>query len=104
MRQKPYSEQFKREAVQRLESSSRTIGEVARDLGVSGSALKQWRKTSRRALALEVGAAQTHAAELVSLLREVSAAQQATIAAQAETIRLLRERLGHQPASATACQ
>ncbi len=42
--QKPYPEEFKREAVELLRSSGRPLAQVARELGVSTESLRLWRK------------------------------------------------------------
>jgi transposase len=38
----PYPEEFRREAVQLARSSGKSVPQVARDLGVSGQALRDW--------------------------------------------------------------
>ena len=38
-----YSEEFKREAVQLMESSGKAIAELARDLGINDNNLYRWR-------------------------------------------------------------
>ena len=40
----PYSEQFRREAVQLLRRGDRSIPQLARDLGVSQQSLRNWSK------------------------------------------------------------
>src|SRR5215813_15482664 len=42
--QKTYTKEFKMEAVQLVQSSKKPIAQIARDLGISDSALHQWRK------------------------------------------------------------
>jgi transposase len=42
--QKPYPEEFKREAVELLRSSGRPLAQIARELGVSTESLRLWRK------------------------------------------------------------
>ena len=42
--QRPYPEEFKREAVELLRSSGRPLVQVARELGVSTESLRLWRK------------------------------------------------------------
>jgi transposase-like protein len=41
---KPYSEEFKREAVELLRTSGRPLAQIARELGVSAESLRFWRK------------------------------------------------------------
>src|SRR6266704_3003258 len=50
-RQKPYPEQFRREAVELLRSSGRPLAQIARELGVSTESLRLWRKQAE----IEVG-------------------------------------------------
>jgi transposase len=42
--QRPYPEEFKREAVELLRSSGRRLAQVASELGVSTESLRSWRK------------------------------------------------------------
>lgn len=42
--QKVYSKEFKEEAVQLVETSSKPIAQIARELGISDSAIHGWRK------------------------------------------------------------
>ena len=42
--QRPYPPEFRREAVRLLETSGRSIPQVAAELGVSGESLRLWRK------------------------------------------------------------
>lgn len=42
--QKPYPEEFKREAVGLLKTSGRPLAQIARELGVSTESLRLWRK------------------------------------------------------------
>ena len=41
---KPYTEQFKRDAVQLLISSGRPLSEVSGELGVTANSLREWKK------------------------------------------------------------
>ena len=41
---KPYTEQFKRDAVQLLISSGRSLSQVAGELGVTANSLRDWKK------------------------------------------------------------
>jgi transposase len=42
--QKPYPEEFRREAVELLRTSGRPLAQIARELGVSTESLRLWRK------------------------------------------------------------
>ncbi len=42
--QKPYPQEFKREAVELLRTSGRPLAQIARELGVSTESLRLWRK------------------------------------------------------------
>jgi transposase len=42
--QKVYTKEFKEEAVRLAETSGKTIAEIARELGISDSAIHGWRK------------------------------------------------------------
>jgi transposase len=39
---RPYPEEFRREAVQLARSSDKSVPEIAKDLGISGQALRDW--------------------------------------------------------------
>jgi transposase len=42
--QKTYTQEFKREAVRLVQTSGKSIAQVARELGISDSSIHQWRK------------------------------------------------------------
>jgi transposase len=42
--QKTYTQECKREAVRLVQSSGKSIAQVARELGISDSSIHQWRK------------------------------------------------------------
>ena len=42
--QKTYTQEFKREAVQLVQTSGKSIAQIARELGISDSSIHQWRK------------------------------------------------------------
>ena len=42
--QKTYTAEFKREAVQLAQTGGKSIAQVARELGISGTSIHQWRK------------------------------------------------------------
>ena len=45
--QRPYPEEFRREAVRLVEVSGRSIGEIAKELGVSTEGLRGWVKQAQ---------------------------------------------------------
>jgi transposase len=45
--QRPYPPEFRREAVRLLETSGRSIPQVAAELGVSGESLRNWLRQSQ---------------------------------------------------------
>jgi transposase len=45
--QRPYPPEFRREAVRLLETSGRSIPQVAAELGVSGESLRNWLKQAQ---------------------------------------------------------
>ncbi|MEU5029429.1 transposase, partial [Streptomyces milbemycinicus] len=61
---KRYSEEFKRDAIALARSSSKTITEVARDLGVSPESLRGWVRRDR------IDAGEGGAGDLTSAERE----------------------------------
>jgi transposase len=42
--QKSYTEEFRREAVRLMETSGKSVAQVARDLGINDNMLYRWRK------------------------------------------------------------
>jgi len=44
--QKVYTKEFKQEAVRLVETSGKSISQIARELGISDSAIHNWRKES----------------------------------------------------------
>ncbi|MFF4583719.1 transposase [Streptomyces sp. NPDC001373] len=46
---KRYSEEYKRDAIELVRSSGRTVTEVARELGISSESLRGWVKKARAA-------------------------------------------------------
>ena len=61
---KRYSPEFKRDAVELVRSSGRTVNEIARELGVSSEGLRGWVKQAR------IDAGQSVGGELTSAERE----------------------------------
>ena len=77
---KRYSEEFKRDAVALARSSSKTITEVARDLGVSPESLRGWVRRDRVDRGEDDSGALTSAErEEFTRLRRQNADQQKTI-------------------------
>jgi transposase len=72
-----YTEEFKREAVQLMESSGKPIAELARDLGINDNNLYRWRGLySSQAQASTNGSVAEMEAELKRLRREVEVLRQ----------------------------
>ncbi|MFE2060918.1 transposase [Streptomyces sp. NPDC059467] len=53
---KPYSEEHKRDAIELVRSSGRTVTEAARELGITSESLRGWSKKARAAQEAEAGA------------------------------------------------
>lgn len=74
-----YSPELRRRAIAEVIERDRTVGEVARDLGVgSPETVRNWVKQARRDAGLEQGPATEELAEIRKLRKEV-ADQQRTI-------------------------
>ena len=71
---KPYTEQFKRDAVQLLISSGRPLSEVAGELGVTANSLREWKKRFLAATNADlraVGGAGTGKLDAVAMAEEI---------------------------------
>lgn len=51
-----YSDEYKRDAIELVRSSGRTVTEVARELGISSESLRGWMKKARAAHEAKAGA------------------------------------------------
>ncbi|MFF3468629.1 transposase [Streptomyces sp. NPDC002619] len=51
-----YSDEYKRDAIELVRSSGRTVTEVARELGISSESLRGWVKKARATQEAEAGA------------------------------------------------
>lgn len=72
-----YTEAFKREAVQLVESSGKSVAEIARDLGINDNNLYRWRGVyGRQPQASVNGSVSEMEAELKRLRREVEVLRQ----------------------------
>jgi transposase len=74
--QRPYPEEFKREAVELLRTSSRPLAQIARELGVSTESLRLWREQTEVDAGERAGLTSDERAELRELRREVRVLRQ----------------------------
>jgi len=81
---KRYSDEYKRDAIELVRSSGRTVTEVARELGISSESLRGWVKKDRAAQETEPGAGPSGPGgdardEELKRLRKLTAEQAKTI-------------------------
>ncbi|MFD9374572.1 transposase [Streptomyces sp. NPDC059999] len=80
---KRYSDEYKRDAIELVRSSGRTVTEVARELGISSESLRGWVKKARAAQDNGSGPGVVRAAddrdEELKRLRKLTAEQAKTI-------------------------
>ena len=69
-RRKPYSEEFRQEAVKLVTEQGMAATQVARDLDISIDTLHRWLRVARASTAGQSSAAPTSTAELARLRRE----------------------------------
>ncbi|WP_329460641.1 transposase [Streptomyces sp. NBC_01497] len=78
-----YSDEYKRDAIELVRSSGRTVTEVARELGISSESLRGWAKKARAAQDNGSGPGVVRAAddrdEELKRLRKLTAEQAKTI-------------------------
>ncbi|WP_406510540.1 transposase [Streptomyces sp. NBC_00212] len=84
-RSKRYTEEFKRDAIALVDSTGRTVTEVARDLGVSPESLRSWYKQAR------ADRGEGRPGELTSEEHEELKRLRKLAAEQARTIEVLRK-------------
>ncbi|WP_078628729.1 transposase [Streptomyces sp. NRRL F-2664] len=92
-----YSDEYKRDAIEVVRSSDRTVTEVARELGVSPESLRGWVKKSREVRSAEARQGADARDEELRRLRKLAAEQAKTIEILKKSDRLLRE--GERPVS-----
>jgi transposase len=86
-----YSDEYKRDAIELVRSSGRTVTEVARELGISSESLRGWVKKARAAAqdagSVSAGQAGQNAADRDEELRRL----RKLTAEQAKTIEILKK-------------
>ena len=85
-----YSDEYKRDAIELVRSSGRTVTEVARELGISSESLRGWVKKARAAQdagSVSAGQAGQDAADRDEELRRL----RKLTAEQAKTIEILKK-------------
>ena len=84
-RSKRFTEEFKRDAISLVDSTGRTVTEVARDLGVSPESLRSWYKQA------QADRCEGRPGELTSEEREELKRLRRLAAEQTKTIEVLRK-------------
>lgn len=88
---KRYSEEYKRDAIELVRSSGRTVTEVARELGVSSESLRGWVKKARAAQDTGSGPGSVRAGRAADDRDEELKRLRKLTAEQAKTIEILRK-------------
>ncbi|MCX5115392.1 transposase, partial [Streptomyces sp. NBC_00378] len=90
---KRYSEEYKRDAIELVRSSGRTVTEVARELDVSSESLRGWVKKARAAESARTGAGAVRSGqaaddrdEELKRLRKLTVEQAKTIEIHPDTL------------------
>ncbi|MEU2159348.1 transposase, partial [Streptomyces sp. NPDC019396] len=84
-RTKRYTEEFRRDAIALVDSTGRTVTEVARDLGVSPESLRNWYRQAK------ADRGEGRPGELTAVEREELKRLRKLAAEQAKTIEVLRK-------------
>jgi transposase len=88
---KRYSDEYKRDAIDLVHSSGRTVTEVARELGISSESLRGWVKKDRAARESGTGAPPAQAGQRVDDRDEELRRLRKLTAEQAKTIEILKK-------------
>lgn len=88
---KRYSDEYKRDAIELVRSSGRTVTEVARELGVSSESLRGWVKKARAAQDTGSGPGAVRAGQTADGRDEELRRLRKLTAEQAKTIEILKK-------------
>ncbi|MEU2835163.1 transposase [Streptomyces lavendulae] len=88
---KRYSEEYKRDAIELVRSSGRTVTEVARELGISPESLRGWVKKARAAQDIGPGPVAGRAGQSADDRDEELKRLRKLTAEQAKTIEILKK-------------